>query len=722
MELHAGDQLGHYRLLGQVGEGGMGVVWKAHDTRLGRAVAIKLLRESIAADPEGLERFAQEARALATLHHPAIVTIHSVEEVEGRRFFTMELIEGTTLAQHVPESGLPLDMFFDLAGQLADAVSAAHEQGVAHRDLKPGNVLVTPSGNVKVLDFGIARILRGTDQAGIPAPTRTATRDSDVLGTPAFMAPEQLLGRPVDHRADIFSLGAILYFMLTGREAFHGDTAAQVFASLLRDEPPPVEALRPDTPEPVTALIARCLRKDPGGRFQTAQQLCEALAAAHATVPEDRPSPVRSVAVLPFDDLSAEKDQDYLCEGIAEEILLALTRIAGLRVASRSAAFLARATIPDRRDLGMRLGVEALLEGTVRKSGQRLRISVELTDVAGGYNLWTERYDRELQDIFAVEDDIAGRVAEVLRGTLSRHERQAIHQRPTPQVRAYDLYLRGRKFFYQYSRKGMEFALQMYRGALEIDPSYARAHAGIAHCHAWMYLYAGRHDEDCAGAEAASGHAVELAPDSADAHAARGLALSLRGADQEATAEFETALRLNPELFDAHYFYARACFARGQLEDAVRLWERASALRPEDYQSPLLVAQAYEHLGRPGEAERTRRRGARIAAEHLKLHPDDVRAHYMLANGLAALGHRDEALGSVRQALALEPDEPMLLYNIGCIYSRLGRPDDAFDCLERAVANGLRQKEWLAQDTDLDPLRGTERFERLMAGLANAHA
>jgi TolB-like protein/Tfp pilus assembly protein PilF len=479
---------------------------------------------------------------------------------------------------------------------------------------------------------------------------------------------------------------------------------------------------RPDAPEPLVRVIERCLAKEPDARFGTARLVGDALAAAREAAPGDERTTVGSVAVLPFDDLSPEKDQDYLCEGIAEEILLSLTRIEGLRVASRAAAFLARATIPDRRDLGTRLGVEALLEGSVRKAGQRLRISVELTDVASGYHLWTERYDRELQDIFAVQDDIAGRVAEVLRGSLTHHERQSLRQRPTPQIRAYDFYLRGRKFFYQYSRKGMEFALQLFRRALEIDPGYSRAHAGIAHCHAWLYLYAGRHDQDRVEANAASARALQLAPDAAEAHAARGLALSLGQEQDAAEAEFQAAIALNPELFDAHYFYARACFARGRLDDAVRLWERAAALRPEDYQSPLLVAQAYEHLGRPADAERSRRRGVQIAEEHLTLHPDDARALYMGANGLAGLGQRDEALAWARRAIAIDPDEPMVLYNIGCIYSRAGLPDEALDCLERAVANGLAQREWLAQDTDLDPLRADPRFERLMATLAAAGA
>ncbi len=715
MALKAGDQLAHYRLIAPLGEGGMGVVWKAHDTKLERIVALKLLRESVAADPDLLARFETEARALATFSHPNIVTIYSIEESEHIRFLTMEFVDGTPLSKHVPEGGLPLGEFFALAVPLADALRTAHDHGVMHRDLKPGNVLVTPGGEPKILDFGIAKLIRD-----VRAPDRRTLIDTaGIVGTPGFMSPEQALGRRLDPRSDLFSLGAVLYFMIAGREPFAGDTVAEVIAALLRDPPVPLSTSRADAPDALVASIERCLAKEPAGRYQSAGQVLAALANARETaVSPDRA--VRSIAVLPFDDLSPERDQDYFCEGIAEEIIIALTRITGLKVASRSAAFLARATIGDRTRIGEHLGVETLLEGTVRKAGPRLRISVELTDLASGYHLWTERYDREVQDIFAIQDEIAASVAEALRGQLTHHEKRSLHHAPTPQVQAYDFYLRGRKFYYQYSRRAVEFALQMYRRALEADPEYARAHAGVAACHAFLFFYSGRHPEDRELADQASVRAVQLAPESAEAHAARGVALTLRDELAAAEKEFTEAIRLNPDLFDAYYFYARGCFAQGRLEDAVRLWERASELRPEDYQSPLLVAQAYEHLQRAQDAERSRRRGVAIAEQQLALHPDDVRALYMGANGLVALGSREKGLEWARQAAALDPDDAMLQYNIGCIYSRAGMIDAALDCLERAVASGLQQKEWFQQDTDLDPLRAHPRFVTLISRLAVA--
>ncbi len=717
-----GDRLAHYVLVEQAGEGGMGVVWKALDTRLDRTVALKLLPDELAADPDRLHRFDREARALALLKHPNIVTVYATEEADGRHFFTMEYVDGLSLAERVPHGGLPLGTFFTLALQLTDAVRAAHDCGITHRDLKPGNIMITPSEGLKVLDFGLARLDAERSHPGGARHVRESDRTTQLaslagrlVGTPAFMSPEQVKGRRADRRSDVFSLGGILYLMLTGRMPFDGETLPALFASILHDAPAAVDALRPTTPDSLARLIDRCLAKSPDDRFDDAAAIYGALVVAEAKLGTDA-NAVRSIGVLPFDDLSQEKNQGYLCEGLAEEIILALGKIKGLRVASRSAAFQAKATAAEGEDPGRKLGVETLLEGSVRKANGRIRISVELSDVAGGFQLWADRYDRELADIFAIQDEIATAVADVLRGPLATTRSSAGRQN-TRHVQAYDFYLRGRSFFYQYSRKGVEFALEMFTRAAELDPEYARAYAGIADCHAFLYLYAGRHQANLEEAERASQTAVELAPDSADAHAARGTALSLGDDQAAAEREFQRAITLNPGLFEAHYSYARACFAGGRLDDAIRLYERASKLRPEDYQSPLLVAQAYEALGRRVEAERARRRGVEIAKHHVRLHPDDIRALYMLANGLVALGQRDEGLVWARRALALDPEEPMLLYNIGCIYALAGMTDEALECLDRSVRRGLTQLGWFANDANLDTLRDHPKFRELMSKL-----
>ncbi|MGA2270578.1 MAG: tetratricopeptide repeat protein [Bryobacteraceae bacterium] len=424
-----------------------------------------------------------------------------------------------------------------------------------------------------------------------------------------------------------------------------------------------------------------------------------------------------TVAVLPFADMSQEKDQAYFCEGMAEEILDALSRIQGLRVSSRTASFHFRTPDADTREIGRRLRVGTLLEGSVRKSGDRLRIAVQLTDAESGFQLWSGRYDREMSDIFAIQDEIAENVVRALEVTLSQNERTALRKPRTADVRAYDCYLRGRKFYYQYSPQAVEFALQMFMHAMELDPNYPQAYAGLADCWSYIYLYSGRSEAVREQADCASLKAVEMDPRSAQAWASRGLSLSLNGKDEEAEKAFELAIRLAPDLFEAYYFHARHCFVLGQFEKAARFYEESMRVNPDDYQSPLLVAQIYDDLGRPAEAITARKRGIEVAERHLRLNPDDARALYMAANGLVALGERAQGQQWAERALTIRPDDPMLLYNVGCIFSLLGRVEPAIECLEKAARNGLTQKGWYQHDSNLDPLRKYPRFQELVRKL-----
>jgi tetratricopeptide (TPR) repeat protein len=371
----------------------------------------------------------------------------------------------------------------------------------------------------------------------------------------------------------------------------------------------------------------------------------------------------------------------------------------------------------DVREIGRRLRVSTLLEGSVRKSGDRLRVGVQLTDAENGYHLWSEIYDREMSDIFAIQEQIAYRVAHELEVTLTAREKAALGKAPTQDIQAYDCYLRGRKFYYQYSTRDVECAIQLFAAAIERDPDYPAAYAGLADCWSYLYLYAERSDAIRDQADWASRRAVELDPESGPAQASRALALSLRGRDEEAEQAFDMAARLDPNLFEACYFHARHCFVHGQLEKAASLYEEAMRVRPEDHQSPLLVAQIYDDLGRHEDARAARLRGIVLAEEHLKLNPDDARAVYMAANGMAALGQRERGREWAGRALAMRPEDGMMLYNVGCIYALLGCPEDAIATLEKAVRCGLRQKGWYEHDSNLDPLRGDPRFQALLASL-----
>jgi len=710
-----GKTLAHFKILSNLGKGGMGEVYRALDTKLKREVAIKILPPEMVSDAERLERFELEAQTIASLNHPNIVTIYSIEEAEGRSFITMELVRGETLARLIPEDGFEIEKFFEYAIPLTSAVSAAHERGVTHRDLKPANIMVSDDGRLKILDFGLAKPPEPDALSEVgELPTQPNTMTALIWGTLPYMSPEQLQGRVLTHHSDIFSLGVILYEMSTGHRPFGGDTSADFIASILRDIPESVNTLKSGLSRRLGKIIGNCLEKESRQRPQTALEIKTSLQAARTDSGTAREEILPSIAVLPFADMSREKDQDYFCEGIAEEIINALSQVKSLHVLSRISAFKFKATELDSREKGRQLGVNSLLEGSVRKAGTQLRITAQLIDVNDGYNLWSERFDRELKDVFAIQDEIARSIAQTLKITLSPKESSALGRVPTMDPKAYDYYLRGKQYYYIYDRRGVEFALRMFTQAIELDPTYARAYAGIADCCSYLFTYAGNSEAHLEKADTASQKALELEPESAEAHASRGVALSLKDQYAEAESAFETAIRLDPKLFEAHYFYARVSFVRGELGKALELYEKAGQVQPDDYQAPLLVAQVYSSLGRESDAENARRRGVRIAESRLSLNPDDVRALYMGANGLVALGETKRGLEWARQALEMDPDDPMVLYNVACIQSLAGSAEESLDSLEMAVKAGLTQREWIENDSNLDPLRNHPRYLDLM--------
>ncbi|HSQ60995.1 MAG TPA: serine/threonine-protein kinase, partial [Acidobacteriota bacterium] len=434
MALTPGRTLGQHQIVGLLGAGGMGEVYRARDTRLGREVALKILPEATSSDERSLGRFSQEAKTLAALNHPNIVTIYSIEETEGIRYLTMELVEGTSLDRLIGAAGLPTPRVLDLALPLADALAAAHAKGIVHRDLKPANIMVSREGWVKVLDFGLATVAGGGD--GPPPAALTASEPSygggEASGTAPYMAPEQIRGEGVDARTDIFALGVVLYEMAAGRRPFAGRSRADVAAAILRDDPPPIASLQEGVPADLDRIVFRCLRKSADERFPTVREVRteldvvrRELVLGHAPAPRGAvPAPVpsspafASIAVLPFVNLSGDEENEYFSDGLAEELLNVLVRIRGLRVAARTSSFQFKGTHDDPAAIARKLRVDTLLEGSVRKAGNRVRIAVQLVRASEGFQIWSGSYDRTLDDIFAVQDDIAGAVVTELRAAL----------------------------------------------------------------------------------------------------------------------------------------------------------------------------------------------------------------------------------------------------------------------------------------------------------------
>jgi len=718
-----GKTLSHYKVLEEIGEGGMGAVYMAEDLNLGRKVALKILREEMASNPDRLERFRREAQAVAALNHPNIVTIHSIEEAPEGHFITMELVQGKGLDEIVTGDGLSSERMLEIAQPLIRALVAAHDRGITHRDLKPANIMVTDDGTVKILDFGLAKLHAAPDSdVHEDLPTQALTQVGTVVGTIPYMSPEQVQGKPVDHRTDIFSLGVVLYEMATGHRPFGGESSAGVASAILRDVPDPIGETRPDVPDHFGRIISRCLEKEPEMRYQTAGDIQTALSNLGKTVVEKGESGKASVAVLPFLDMSPEKDQDYFCEGLAEELINALVSVDDLEVASRTSAFRFKGSQQDIREIGRRLGVSTVLEGSVRKAGNQVRIAVQLVKVEDGYHLWSNRYDRELQDVFAIQDEIAQKIVEALQVTLSpmAKEKAKKAEKEAPEdVQAYDYYLKGRKFFYEFRAQGFELARQMFARAIVIDDKYARAYAGVADCCSSLFSYYDASDANLKEADKASRKAVEMDPESAEARASRGLALSLKEEYAAADAEFEKAIELNPKSYEAHYFFARCLFSQGRHAEAVKEYERACEVNPEDYQAPFFLAQTYLSVGRRAYAAANLRKAVEAAKKHLAFNADDARALYLGAGGLVELGELEMAQEWVTRAMEIDSDDALVLYNVACIYAQLGENEQALDCLEKSYQNAVSTDSlnWMQEDPYFDPVRDHPRYLALVAKL-----
>jgi non-specific serine/threonine protein kinase len=708
-----GQDIAHYKITDKLGEGGMGTVYRAEDTKLRRQVALKFLPPELAADPEVRKRLLKEAQVASRLNHPNIAVIYEVRDTDEMPFIAMELVGGESLRDMLDRGALPANKLLAIAHDIADGLEAAHAAGILHRDLKPANVMVTEDGRIKILDFGLA-VLTGRERAPGESPDAFLTRSRtqwSTGGTVPYMPPEQLRGETTDVRGDVFSFGVLLYECLSGRYPFPGTNAIDMMHAIMNKPPAPIQELVPDISPQWERNIERCLAKHPDERFQTVQEL----RAAFRQADQPQKAPTKSIAVLFFENLSHDAEDEYFRDGMTEDIITELSNIKGLRVFPRASVLQYRDNPVTPGLVAQQLNARYALTGSLRRAGNRIRVTAQLIETRSGHSLWAERFDRTMEDVFAIQDEIARSIARTLRVMLTEEEKKAIEKKPTQDVQAYDYYLRGRQFFHQMRRKGFDYARQMFARAIAIDPSYARAYAGLADCCSLLYLYWEATDENLKEADTASRRALEMAPDLAEVRVARAVALSLSKQYDDAEKEFKTAIQLDPDCFEAYYFYARACFTKGRLEQAAELLEKAGELRPEDYQTAMLLSTVYDGLGQRHASEVTARRGLKVAEKHLELHPDDARALYLGAGALCKLGERARSLDWAERAFKIGADEPITLYNIACVYSLMGgRNEDALGCLETAVENGFGERAWFENDPDLHAVREEPRFQALL--------
>jgi eukaryotic-like serine/threonine-protein kinase len=747
-----GTRLGHYLVQGRLGSGGMGEVYLAEDTKLGRQVALKILPPQMAGDPKRRERFRREAKAVAALKHPNIVTIHSVEEMDGVLFLTLELVEGASLRERIDRGPLAAEAIADLGKQIGEGLARAHDAGILHRDLKPQNVMITEDGQVKLLDFGLAKSLapRATDPEG-----QTVTRDTaagTMLGTPGYMSPEQALGKDVDVRADVFALGVVLYEMATGRSPFRSGTLAAFFDSLLHDAPPSPTAANPALPPGLVRVLDKALQKEPERRYASVRELLADLktAVSGELVPAKR----AAIVVLPFTDLSPQKDQEYFCHGLAEELINSLGASPGVRVVARTSAFAIHAQGLDVREIGRRLQVDTVLEGSVRKAGSRLRITTQLVDAVEGYQIWSKRFDREMDDVFAVQDEIAATVASELRAEIgaTAEPRPARH---AANLQAYEAYLAGLHAMNRWTEPWMERAIARFEDAIARDPGYALAHAALAECLVWFYSGIGIRPagETIPRAREAASRALELEPQLAEGH--KVLALIAMNHDWDRTAAeraFTRALELNPSSADIRVWNGwRLSLLEGRHADALAELQTAEGLDPLDLKIKTQIGYVYYFV-------RDFERASAQFHSVLAADPQFAFGHYALGDVFARQGLYAEAITALEESMRLGGSSPNHLAILAYVQGLAGRTDEArkllLDLRDRATARqaspiwvalahlGLGENDaafaWLDRAFDerdgslilvsaspeFDPLREDTRFRSLLErmGLGNRAA
>jgi len=737
-----GETVTHYRIIDKIGEGGMGVVYRAEDTRLGRQVAVKFLSTKLSQDPASLERFQREARAASSLTHPNICALYDVGRHGDVPFLVMELLSGTTLRQRINAHALQLDTVLDFGIQAADALDVAHAAGIVHRDIKSSNIFITDRGQLKILDFGLAKLTQTHGPASDPfaetamAPTahrEVATSAGQTLGTLSYMSPEQARGEELDGRSDLFSFGIVMYEMATGRDPFAGRTSALVFDAILHDTPPAPSSLNTKLPAELDRIILKALEKDRRLRYQTAGELLADLrrlkrdtdsarttvaakpssGASTAVAPARRPIWVRpaaravtlllvlgilgggllwwqrgggtgvdSVAVMPFAISGASADSDYLTDGITESLINGLAQLQGLRVTARSVVFRYKNKDTDPQQIGRDLNVKAIVTGRVSVRGDRLVINAELMNVADGSQIWGNQYNRPPSDLLAVQDEIAGEILDKLRPHLSGEDKKRATRRYTDDSAAYQLYLQGRYHWNKGTIESYKKAIDYFQQAIAQDPKYALAYAGLAD----SYLMLGSYFvEAITDAKAAAERAIEIDPNLAEAHVSLGhIKLWLDWDWPAAEREFKKGIEQNGNSALAHNQYAMYLATLGHVTDAIAEVKRAQELDPL---SPIVNADLGWYLLDAGQQSDA------VAQFHktLEFDPNGVAPHLGLGVALSEDGRHDEAVVELKKALALSENSPVVMGHLGAAYARQGRKSDADAVLKSLQTMSARE-------------------------------
>jgi serine/threonine protein kinase/Flp pilus assembly protein TadD len=702
-----GKTISHYKILEKLGEGGMGIVYKAEDTNLNRNVAIKFLPRQTALQVEEKERFKVEARAAAALNHSNIATIYAIEEVDNEAFIVMEYIDGMELKDKMASGPIKLKEALDIASHIADGLSAAHSKGIVHRDIKSSNIMITPEGKIKIMDFGLAKV----KDSGL------TTRVGTTMGTAAYMSPEQASGEKVDHRTDIWSLGIILYELLTGELPFKADyEAAWTYVVLNKDPLKPSELDR-KIPANVDSLLLKMLEKDREKRYSSAEEIMKDLDKIRGGLEgNEQENKVKAIAVLPFNNISAEKESDYFSDGLTEELIINLSRLKDMRVVSRTTSMQYKGTNKGIKDIGRDLGVRYIIEGSVRKFQDNLRITAQLIDVEKDAQLWAETYKGNLADVFDIQEKVSKQIVDALTLKLTPMEKVVLEKRSTLNSEAFDCYLRARDFLNKRTKNSINFAIQQFQRAIEVDPRYAGAYAGLGEAYATLYQYFESRVQWLDKAIELSLKAITYDYNLSDAYSSLALAYFYKKSNDEAFEAGKRAIELDPYNFNGYWILGRIYHSTDRDKEAIDLFKKVIELNPEFFSAYKDLQIAYDRVGEKEKRDEIRSESLNVYPKYFRQHPDDGRAHLYYATTLAEADRIEEAKSEAAKAVELNPTDPLMQYNVACFYGVIGEKKTSIQTLKSAFSAGYQDYEWTKRDSDLDTIRNEPEYIELMKG------